>query len=63
MYVSTHKYCEFEEYYDGNKDSKKAFKMKYSIYGEWDALGYIYYETYSCKYRFLNAIDKLGLLT
>jgi hypothetical protein len=63
MYISAHKYCEFEEYYDGNKDSKKTFKMKYSIYGEWDALGYIYYETYSCKYRFLNAIDKLGLLT
>lgn len=63
MYISNHKYCEFEEVYDGGKDSKKAFKMNYCMYGEWDALGWIYYETYSCKYHFLDAIDKLGLLT
>ena len=63
MYISEHKYCEFPEYYDGGKDSKKAFKVRYSIYGEWDALGWIYYETYTCKYRFLDAIGKMGLLT
>lgn len=63
MYISQHKYCEFEEYYDGGKDSKKAFKIRYAIYGEWDARGWIFYETYSCKYRFLEAIDKMGLLT
>lgn len=63
MFISNHKYCEFKEYYDGNKDSKKAFKMKYSIYGEWDARGWIYYETYSCKYRFLEALDRMKLLT
>lgn len=63
MYISQHKYCEFSEIYDGGKDSKKAFKMKYCMYGEWDARGWIFYESFSCKYRFLDAIDKMGLLT
>lgn len=63
MYVSEHKYCEFNEFYDGGQDSRKAFRLNYCIYGDWDARGWIYYETYSCKYRFLDGINKMGLLT